>query len=185
MPIAALDTPRLHIREVTATDAAGFLAYMQEQAYWQSVPIDPPTPDSIAAMVAARLTEQAADPRTGYFLAATDRQSGQVIGEAILHIRSLRWRQGEIGWGVADGRTGQGLATEIGQAMLRLAFEQLHLHRVYAQCRFENQASRRVMEKLGLRQEGVLRDNVLARGAWWSSAQYAILDAEWRGGAAE
>ncbi len=124
----ALETPRLHIREVAPADAAAFLGYMQAEAYWQTVPIDPPTPDSIAAMVAARLAEQAADPRTAYFLAAADKQTGEVIGEAIQHIRSLRWRLGEIGWGVAD--------------------------------------------------------NVLARGAWWSSAQYAILRTEWRGGEA-
>jgi RimJ/RimL family protein N-acetyltransferase len=181
--MVVLETPRLHIREVTQADTAAFLAYMQAEAYWQNVPIDPPTPDAIAAMVAARLAEQAADPRMAYFLAAADKRTGEVIGEAILHIRSLRWRQGEIGWGVAAGRTGQGLATEIGHAMLRLGFEQLRLHRIAAQCRVENAASRRVMEKLGMRQEGVLRENVLARGAWWSSAQYAILCAEWPGGA--
>jgi [ribosomal protein S5]-alanine N-acetyltransferase len=185
MPIAPLETPRLRIRDVTEADAPGFLAYMQEEAYWQSVPIDPPTPDSIAAMVAARLTEQAADPRTSFFLAAADRQTGQVVGEAILHIRSLRWAQGEIGWGVAAGRAGQGLGTEIGHAMLHLAFRQLRLHRVIAQCRAENRPSQRIMEKLGMRQEGMFRDNVLARGAWWSSAQYAILEPEWLGAAAE
>lgn len=176
--MVALKTPRLHIREVTPADSAAFLAYMQAEAYWQNVPIDPPTPDSVAAMTAARLTEQAADPRTTYFLAAADKQTGQVIGEAILRISSMRWRQGEIGWGVAAGHTGQGLATEIGQAMLRLGFEQLRLHRIAAQCRVDNAASRRVMEKLGMRQEGELRDNVLARGAWWSSALYALLSVE-------
>ena len=63
-------------------------------------------------------------------------------------------------------------------AMLRFAFDELRLHRVYAQCRTENHASRRIMAKLGMREEGVLRDNVLARGSWWSSIQCSILSTD-------
>ena len=126
----------------------------------------------------ASLLDQAKQPRTGHFLAVVDKRSQSVIGEAILHVRNLRWRQGEIGWGVSSTHTGQGLATEIGKAMLDLAFGTLGLHRVYAQCRIENHASRRIMTKLGMRQEGVLRENVLSRDAWWSSIQCSILAAE-------
>ncbi|WP_158923638.1 GNAT family N-acetyltransferase [Acidisphaera sp. S103] len=86
-----------------------------------------------------------------------------------------------MGWGVSQDRVGNGLATEIGFAMMRLAFDRLRLHRVYAQCRVENAASCRIMTKLGMRQEGVLRENVLARGEWWSSVQCAILSSEWSG----
>jgi RimJ/RimL family protein N-acetyltransferase len=35
------------------------------------------------------------------------------------------------------------------------------------------------MAKLGMREEGVLRENVYARGEWWSSAQSSILSSEW------
>jgi ribosomal-protein-alanine N-acetyltransferase len=124
---------------------------------------------------------QSWDPRTDYFLAVVEKQSNTLVGEAILHVRSARWRQGEIGWGVSQDHAGNGLATEIGFAMMRLAFDQLSLHRVYAQCRVENTASCRIMTKLGMQREGVLRENVLARGEWWSSVQYAILSTEWRG----
>jgi [ribosomal protein S5]-alanine N-acetyltransferase len=62
--------------------------------------------------------------------------------------------------------------------MLDLAFDRLNLHQVCAQCRVENQASRRIMAKLGMREEGVLRENVLARGSWWSSVQCSMLSSE-------
>jgi [ribosomal protein S5]-alanine N-acetyltransferase len=81
--------------------------------------------------------------------------------------------------GVISSHTGQGLATEIGQALLELAFDTLSLHRVFAQCRTENQASRRIMVKLGMREEAVFRENVFARGEWWSSVQSSILSTEW------
>ena len=65
--------------------------------------------------------------------------------------------------------------------MLRHGFEVRGLHRAFAQCRVENLASRRIMAKLGMREEGVLRENVFARGEWWSSAQSSILSTEWGG----
>ena len=179
MPIPFIETPRLIVRDVLASDVDALFGYMQQEPYWRDVPIEQPTVQSITALVIGSLQDQAKQPRTDYFLAAVEKRSQRVIGEAILHVRSLRWRQGEIGWGVSSTHTGRGLATEIGIAMLEFAFGTLGLHRVYAQCREENTASRRIMTKLGMREEGILRENVLARGAWWSSIQCSILTHEW------
>jgi RimJ/RimL family protein N-acetyltransferase len=38
-----------------------------------------------------------------------------------------------------------------------------------------NHASRRIMAKIGMREEGIWRDNLFVRGAWWSTVQCAIL----------
>lgn len=176
-----LETERLLIRDVGIDDVQGFFDYMSREDYWRHVPVEPVTVDSVNVVVQRAVLDQSQVPRAGYFLAAVEKQSNKLVGEAILHVRSTRWRQGEIGWGVSHDHVGKDLATEIGFAMMRLAFDQLRLHRVYAQCRVENAASRRIMTKLGMQQEGVLRENVLARGEWWSSVQCAILSTEWRG----
>jgi ribosomal-protein-alanine N-acetyltransferase len=173
-----LETPRLILRDVRATDADAFHAYMRREQYWRDLPIQPPTPGWIADLVDRCLEDQVRVPRTDFFLAATEKDSGQLVGEAILHVRSIQWRQGEIGWGVSSDRTGRGFATEIGTALLRHALDTLGLHRVYARCRVENEASRRIMVKLGMREEGVFRENIFARGEWWSTAQYAILSSD-------
>lgn len=174
-----MNTPRLLIREVTGADTDAFLSYMREEAYWRDVPIEMPTPESIGAMVQAWIADQTTDPRRRYALAATDIASGAVIGEAILIIANRRWHQGEIGWGVARTWQRRNFGAEIGTAMLDLAFGRFGLHRVFAQCRLENAAPRRIMTKLGMQEEGVFRDNVLARGTWWSSVQSAILVDDW------
>ncbi len=173
------ETDRLLIRDVRASDADDFHQYMRLETYWRDVPIEPPTVELVEALVNRCIQNQSENPRTDYFLAAVDKGSDELVGEAILHVRSIRWRQGEIGWGVSSSRTGQGLATEIGRAMLRYGFDILGLHRVFAQCRVENLASRRIMAKLGMREEAVLRENIFARGEWWSSAQSSILSTEW------
>lgn len=56
-----------------------------------------------------------------------------------------------------------------------MGFEQLELERVAATCDPENLASARVLEKAGLRYEGRLRGNVVARGRRRDSLMYAIL----------
>ncbi len=173
-------TSRLRLREVTFADADVFDTYMMGEAYWRYLPIGPPTPRSVRAFITQCVNDQAQSPRKSWFLAATEQASGVIVGEGIVHVRSEHWCEGEIGWGVDPARTGQGLATEIAGAMLSFAFRELDLHRVYAQCRDDHHASVRIMAKLGMREEGVLRENVFSHGRWWSSRQAAILAHEWR-----
>ncbi|MND05649.1 hypothetical protein D3C83_265790 [compost metagenome] len=47
-----------------------------------------------------------------------------------------------------------------------------------AQCSPDNKGSIRIMQKLGMAREGLLRDIHYARGKWWSTVIYGILDQE-------
>jgi RimJ/RimL family protein N-acetyltransferase len=175
--IEPIETERLRIRDVLSSDSDAFYRYMKREDYWRNLPMQPPTPEWVQSLVERCLREQAASPRTHYFLAAVSKDSGQVIGEAILRIESLWHGRAEIGWGVDGEHTGRGLGTEIGRAMLRFGFD-LGLHRLYAQCRVGNDPSLRIMAKLGMTGEGVLRENIRARGERWSSSQWSILRTE-------
>jgi ribosomal-protein-alanine N-acetyltransferase len=175
--IEQIETERLCIRDVHASDGDAFYKYMKHEDYWRNLPMLPPTLESVRSLVEKSLREQTDNPRTNYFLAAVSKETGEAIGEAILRIVSLRHSQAEIGWGVDRQYSGIGLGTEIGRAVLVLGFS-LGLHRLYAQCHVENTPSRRIMAKLGMTEEGVLRENVKARGQWWSSSQWSILYTE-------
>jgi RimJ/RimL family protein N-acetyltransferase len=65
--------------------------------------------------------------------------------------------------------------------MVAFGFDELRLHRIYATCNAENLASARVMEKLGMKYEGKLRENALERGRWRDTLLYAILETDPRG----
>jgi [ribosomal protein S5]-alanine N-acetyltransferase len=60
----------------------------------------------------------------------------------------------EVAWSVLPARWGQGLATELGEASLQVAWDDLGLQEVVAYTLPTNLASRRVMEKLGMRHDG-------------------------------
>jgi [ribosomal protein S5]-alanine N-acetyltransferase len=174
-------TPRLILRDYTAADAPAVHQCVQDPLYWRHQRTEPPSADQIRDLVAWAIKAQSAAPRFQYFLAATDKATNMIVGEAVLKITAPPDRQGEIGFGVMPANWNLGLGSEICAALLAVAFKAFSLHRVYAQCAPENLASIRVMEKAGLSLEGKFRDIHFARGRWWSSSVYAVLESEYTG----
>lgn len=174
-----LTTRRLVIRDYTTADAPAVLAYTQDPAYWQFQSAEAPTGAQIDTLLQWVVNEQAVQPRTMYFLAATRKDTGEIIGEGVLKVINPAERQGEIGFGVAPKSWRQGFGAEIATALVEAAFKHFRLHRVAAQCSPDNKGSIRIMQKLGMAREGLLRDIHFARGRWWSALIYAVLDQEY------
>lgn len=87
--------------------------------------------------------------------------------------------QAELGWVLDPAVYGQGLGTELATALLDIAFDGLGVRRVVAYCFADNLASRRIMEKIGMRLEGHYRSESLHRsGRWLDGMTYALLAAE-------
>jgi RimJ/RimL family protein N-acetyltransferase len=173
----SLETDRLLLRDVKPSDLDDYVDHMTPEYYWRHMPIQPLTPEIVAQALKVFIASQSQDPRKDYYFAVVRKQSEEFIGSCAVLIRSFAYRQAEIVYGVTARHAGNGFATEIGRALVRFSFDGLKLHRVYGQC-FENTASRRIMIKIGMREEGVFRDCVRARGEWWSSTQYAILSTD-------
>jgi RimJ/RimL family protein N-acetyltransferase len=113
-------------------------------------------------------------------LAAVRRDTGTVIGDLVLMWRSAEHRMGEIGYILHPDHQGQGFAAEAGEALLRLGFDGLGLHRVIGRCDARNRASARVLERLGMRREAHFVRNEIVKGEWTDELVYALLEDEWR-----
>jgi RimJ/RimL family protein N-acetyltransferase len=87
--------------------------------------------------------------------------------------------EGEVWYLLRPDLWGSGVVTEAARALVSVGFEELRLHRVWASCLPMNPASARVLEKLGFRREGYLRQNLRIHGVWQDSYLYAVLDTEW------
>ena len=75
---------------------------------------------------------------------------------------------------------GHGYATEGAAEIVELAFSGLGAHRVSGRLDARNGASARVLEKLGMRREGLFIENEYVKGEWTDELVYAILAPEWR-----
>ena len=83
---------------------------------------------------------------------------------------------GEIGYVINPAYAGHGYATEAAYAVLRFGFDRLKLHRIMAQYMVGNLASRRVMEKLGMTEEGTLRDAYFVNGSYRTVTVFSALN---------
>lgn len=112
-------------------------------------------------------------------LAVEVRDTGRVVGEVL-----LKWAsegQGEIGFAFARDAQGQGYAAEAAGAIVGLAFADLGLRRLTAVVVDGNDASVRLLGRLGFRQEARHVDAVHFKGAWTTQLVFAQLADEWRG----
>lgn len=95
-----------------------------------------------------------------YEFAITDKDSGEVYG-AIALTNNKRFNNGEMAYWIGEEFWGNGFATEAAQAILQFAFDEKQYHKVFARYFKSNQASGRVMQKLGMKQEGILIEHVI------------------------
>ena len=93
--------------------------------------------------------------RHGFSLwAVTERASGSVIGDCGLILLAHRGPEVELGYRLGKPYWGRGYATEAAGAWLAHGFGELGLERIVAVTHPENVASRRVLEKIGMRFDG-------------------------------
>ncbi len=102
-----------------------------------------------------------------------------VIGSCAYHEVSIMNLRGEIGYALARKYWGKGIMTEVVRAMLDYGFRVIRLNRIEARCDVDNTASWHVMEKVGMKFEGVLRQNIILHGQPRDVRMYGILREEW------
>jgi [ribosomal protein S5]-alanine N-acetyltransferase len=167
-------TPRLILREFRPSDYEAVRAYdgSPEVQYYEG-PV--PGEDATMSNLNQTLAWECEVPRTHYRLAITIRPDDVARGRISLTLNHPDIREWEMGWTVNAHDWGHGYATEAAREMLAFAFGELHAHRVVAFCNVMNTASTRVMEKIGMQQEGRLRETRWWNNGWIDEFVYAIL----------
>ncbi len=175
-----LDTDRLTLRPFTHADFDAVRSYRSRDDVARYLYWEPNTEHEVRAVLerkAASTSIRAEDDVLA--LVVVVKETGALIGEVTLHLVSDEHRQAEVGFIIHPDHAGIGYATEAVRPLLRVAFEDLGLHRVIGRLEARNLASARVLEKLGMRREAHLVENEWVKGEWQSELVYAMLDREW------
>jgi RimJ/RimL family protein N-acetyltransferase len=167
---------RVTLREINEDDAADIHAYASHPLVANWILDDAPSERTFRQIIKAWLAGDPSRQRTNYRLGVV--VEGKLIGTAMLSIVSAEHRRGEIGYVIHPDWWGRGIATEAAGMLLELGFQELGLHRIEATTRPDNTASWHVLEKIGMRREGLIRDHLFLRGAWVDSLAYAILETD-------
>ncbi len=87
----------------------------------------------------------------------------------------------EMGYSIGKSYWGKGITTEAANLVLREGFKTLKINKIYATHHPKNPASGRVMQKIGMKYEGLLREHAKAKGKYWDLVHYGILRREFKG----
>jgi [ribosomal protein S5]-alanine N-acetyltransferase len=185
-PQLPLKTHRLLLREFAEADWLPVHSYTSDPEVFRYVEGGPLNDQQTRASIQKAIAGQREDPRLDFRLAVTLNEEGRLIGDARLRVLDPNLHpayrllgQAYIGFYINRHYWRQGYASEVAQALLTLGFDQLRLHRIFAWCDTENPASTRVLEKAGMRREGVLRRNWTIRGEWRDAFLYAMVESDW------
>lgn len=173
-------TERLLLREFVMEDWRAVYAYQNDPRYLEFYEWEHRTEQQAKAFAQMLIDQQSELPRTKFQLAIVSNASAKVIGNVGIRKRSVNTYQADMGYEIDPREWGSGYATEAAEAILKFGFEQLRLHRIWAQAIATNTNSIHVLEKIGMRQEGHLRENEFFKGRFWDTVIYGILEEEWR-----
>lgn len=172
-----INTERLVLRPWSFEDAPDVMSYAPDEELARYLPIPHPYSEADAHRF---ITSQILLDREQHPSWAI-RSDGHSAGG--INIRFfLDFRVGEIGYSIARSLWGRGLATEASRAIMAAAFSEYpQLMRIRAMADARNERSHRVLEKLGMTREGLLRKNRLARNEFVDEVWYGVLRSEWVG----
>jgi RimJ/RimL family protein N-acetyltransferase len=175
-PHPTLLTPRLRLRQFRAEDVdAMHECYANREAmrFWNR-------PFHTKLIETERAVRSYIDCTPSYyrFWAVADAETDRCLGLVNYHDGHIRSKRVAIGYIINPARHRQGIATEAVSAMLDFCFGELGLHRAEAFIDPDNTPSRALVEKLGFRCEGLLRDHLRVADVWRSEMLYALLQTD-------
>jgi [ribosomal protein S5]-alanine N-acetyltransferase len=178
-PHPKLSTRRLRLRQFRDEDAEAMhrcFANPEAMRFWNH-------PVHTKRIETERAVRRFTDCTPSYyrFWAVADAKTDRCFGMVNYHDGHIRNKRVAIGYIIDPALHRNGIATEAVSAMLDFCFGELHLHRVQALIQPDNTASRKLVEKLGFRSEGLLRDNLRVGEAWRDEMLFALLETDGRG----
>ena len=176
-----LETDRLILRPITAADAPAVFLYASNPNLTRFTLFETheTLDDSlwfVSDYVRSRYASREPDP-FGIVLKADPVRV--VVGALGAHWASQPNGTMELGYSIAEPYWGRGLVAEAARAVVRYVFTEYAVERLQARVIVGNDASERVLRKLGFTREGVLRSAELRRGRYWDLAVYSLLRGEW------
>lgn len=170
-------TARLQLREFIISDLDALTTCMTPSEMRQFEK-GLPDRDSVQVFLEQIIQKATEKPRNLYCLAITVPPADHVVGYISLKYQNPEIREWEIGWAIRMEDWRKGYASEAAGGMLDFAFQVLDAHRVVAFCHADNMASARVMKKIGMKQEGHLRQTRWFNECWADELVFATLKSE-------
>ncbi|MGG4482794.1 GNAT family N-acetyltransferase [Paenibacillus sp. 7516] len=166
------ETERLLLRRLTLDDTEDYYAFasdprVSEQSLWNCHE----TVDDSVQYIQRALDNY--EKKSVYLWGFVRKDTGRLIGRGgIFHFNELM-QSAELGYAIASTEWNKGIAAEAMQPIVHYCFQELDCNRLEGRCNAGNIGSARVMEKLGMSYEGLLRKQLKIKGVFTDQKLYS------------
>ena len=173
-------TERLFIRPVIEEDSKAMFQYRSDAETNKFLSLVPKSVDDVADFI-NNSSPSINIPGTWFQFALIEQQSNKLIGDVGVHflLSDPQNRQAEIGFTLDKHFRSKGYAAEALTTIIDFLVNDLHKHRIIASIDPANNASLRLVERLGFRKEAHFVKSLYFHGEWVDDVIYAILADEW------
>ena len=175
--LPTIETERLLLRKITLNDASDMFEYasnpeVSEYTMWSTHTSIEDTKYFLQSLTKMYKRRELVD------WGIVHKAEKKFIGTCGFVEWSMTHSRAEIGYALSRKYWGEGYMSEAVNAVIEFGFREMLLNRIMARCEVNNIASARVMEKVGMQLEGILRHHLFVKGRYWDLKIYSILREE-------
>lgn len=173
-----LESDRLRLRQLGAGDVSALFEIFSDpevMKFWSSEPLT----DLAAARALLQEIDAGRAEGSLFQWGIALKEGDQVVGTTSLASWDRAHRRAELGFALRRDCWGRGHGTEAVKRIVAFAFEELDLHRLEADVDPRNEASIRILKRLGFTEEGLLRERYLLGGETQDALFLGLLRSEW------
>ena len=176
---ATLSDRGITLRPLTLEDEAGLIAAASDGELWRLRVTSVPEPENTRTYIDTALQAWRDGHRLAF--AVADSASGKLLGTTSYHDIVPALKRVEIGYTwYAKSAQGTAINTEAKYLLMQHWFESRQANAVEFRTHYLNEASRRAIERLGAKQDGILRSHqILKDGSIRDTVVYSIIANEW------
>ncbi|TAE14087.1 MAG: N-acetyltransferase [Oscillatoriales cyanobacterium] len=175
--IPTIETERLLLRKITLNDASDMFEYasnpeVSEYTMWSTHTSIEDTKYFLKSLTKMYKRKELVD------WGIVHKAEKKFIGTCGYVEWSMTHSRAEIGYALSARYWREGYMSEAVNAIIEFGFREMLLNRIVGRCEVNNIASARVMEKVGMQLEGILRQQLFVKGRYWDLKIYSILREE-------
>ncbi|AYZ14600.1 GNAT family N-acetyltransferase [Chryseobacterium arthrosphaerae] len=166
-----IETERLILSQLEEKDIPFITEYLQHRIYSDLTSNIPYPYTENDAIFWLKMSKEAFENKSGYTFGIRNKEE-ELIGAIGLHDRDDD--KAELGYWIGIPYWNKGYVTEAARAIVDFGFKELGLNKIYATHFFHNPASGKIMEKIGMEKEAVLKQHAKKDEEYFDLAMYSI-----------
>ena len=181
LPLEKLETPRLILRKIKEGDLEDIFEYCKNPNVGRFVTWEPhQSLEDTKKFIQYGLSNYAIGAPEPMVMILKDDPKQKVIGTVGLIPVNPTHRIFELGYALSEEHWGKGLIAEAAKPLINFGFKHFAMERLQCRCDVLNPQSKRVMEKLGMHGEGILRASMFNKGKARDMHMFSIVKSEFR-----